>query len=185
MSRAGTPEGTIILNTAQVTTASSDPAIENNSASALTTVFDRTDVVRGHRGSEDAVRGRRPDGIHVGLGQPFAFSIRVLNHGPADATGIVVNDLLPAGIQAVQAMAGQGSFDLQTGVWSVGSLPQGGQADLQLVVVAAQAGSFQNTAARVASEPDRSGRRKRRVIGELRSRSVDRGHLRRRRRRTA
>ena len=150
---SGTPGGTSILNTAQVTSASSDPAMENNSASALTTVFDRLSPSADIEVQKTLSVAAGPDGIHVGLGQPFAFSIRVLNHGPADATGIVVNDLLPAGIQPVQATAGQGSFDLQTGVWSVGSLLQGGLADLQLVVVAAQAGSFQNTAVRVASQP--------------------------------
>jgi uncharacterized repeat protein (TIGR01451 family) len=150
----GTAEGTSILNTAQVTSASSDPAAGNNSASALTTVFSGGSSSADIEVQKTLPLPAGPDGqIHVGLGQPFAFSIKVVNHGPSDATGIVVDDLLPAGIQPVQAMAGQGSFDLPTGVWSVGNLLQGGMADLQLVVVAAQSGSFQNTAARVASQP--------------------------------
>src|SRR4029450_9577006 len=78
---------------------------------------------------------------------------KVFNHGPADATGIVVRDILPAGLQPLEAVLSQGSFDLQTGAWTVGALPQGGMAQLDLSVVAAQPGSFQNTLARIASEP--------------------------------
>ncbi len=151
---SGTADGTIILNTAQVSSASADTSPENNSASAATTVFAAASSSADIEVQKTMSVAAGPDGqIHVDLGQRFAFSIRVVNHGPADATGIVVNELLPAGIQLVHAMAGQGSFDVQSGAWSVGSLLQGGMADLQLVVVAARAGSFQNTAVRVASQP--------------------------------
>ena len=91
--------------------------------------------------------------LRVGTEQPFVFRMKVFNHGPADATGIVARNFLPAGLQPLEAFLSQGSFDLQTGFWTVGDLPQGGMAQLDLYVVAAQLGSFQNTLARIASAP--------------------------------
>ena len=79
--------------------------------------------------------------------------MKVLNHGPADATGIVVADFLPAGLQPVSSVLSQGSFDPATGVWTVGDLPQGGMALLDLTAIATQPGPMQNTLQRLASQP--------------------------------
>ena len=89
----------------------------------------------------------------VTVGQPFTFWMKVFNHGPADATGIVVADLLPAGLQPVSSVLSQGAFDPATGVWTVGDLPQGGMALLDLTAIATQPGPMQNTLQRLASQP--------------------------------
>ena len=50
------------------------------------------------------------------------FIIKVTNYGPDEATGVKVTDLLPAGLQFINATASQGSYNPVTGVWDVGSL---------------------------------------------------------------
>ena len=135
-----------------MTTTSFDPALDNNSASALTTVYvggTSADIEVETRVVADDLGGR----LRVGTGQPFVFRLRVFNHGPADAAGIVARNFLPAGLQPLEAFLTQGSFDPQAGVWTVGDLPQGSLAQLDLYVVAAQLGSFHSILARIASAP--------------------------------
>ena len=172
---AGTPEGTIILNTASVTTTSSDSIVENNSASAVTTVD-----ARGASADIEVLKTLAGGSNQVVLGQPFLFQLQVVNRGPTDATSIVVTDVLPAGLQAVSAIAGQGSFDLQTGVWSVGNLSQGGMVTLDLTVSRHAAGDAAESVGARHEPAHRSERRKRYVDSELRGGSAaDRRHVRR------
>lgn len=49
------------------------------------------------------------------------------------ATGVVVTDLLPAGLTFVSATAAQGTYDSETGVWTVGTLASGGSTTLSIV----------------------------------------------------
>jgi uncharacterized repeat protein (TIGR01451 family) len=42
-------------------------------------------------------------------GEPFTYTLTITNHGPADATGVVVNDTLPADVLFVSATPSQGS----------------------------------------------------------------------------
>ena len=44
------------------------------------------------------------------VGQPTTFTVVVTNHGPARVTGLVVQDLLPAGLSFVSASPSQGSY---------------------------------------------------------------------------
>ena len=46
----------------------------------------------------------------------------VANAGPDTATGVIVTDLLPAGLAFVSAGTSQGSYTPATGIWSVGTL---------------------------------------------------------------
>jgi uncharacterized repeat protein (TIGR01451 family) len=145
--------GTSVLNTGGVTTTSFDPALENNSASALTNVY-----VGGPSADIEVqkilVVGAEPGGgLLVPMGQGFTFWMKVFNHGPQDATGIVVRDFVPSSLIPLSYVASQGSFNPSTGVWTVGDLPQGGMALLDLTAMATQPGPMQNMLARVASQP--------------------------------
>src|SRR5262249_38287281 len=65
------------------------------------------------------------------VGDPVTFTVTAMNFGPGNATGVVVTDLLPAGL-AFQSAAPQGAYDQATGVWTVGDIANGASATLTL-----------------------------------------------------
>ena len=75
------------------------------------------------------------------------FTLTVRNNGP-DATGSLVTDLLPAGLNFVSAAPGQGSYTSGTGQWAVGTLDSGAQTTLQILAqaTAGASGCIPNTA---------------------------------------
>ena len=97
----------------------------------------------------------------VNVGDIVAFSITVTNNGPVlDATGVEVTDLLPAGLDFVNATANPAAaYDPQTGTWSIGSLAINGVATLSIdanVLIAADDSFVTNTAEITASNPNTS-----------------------------
>lgn len=65
--------------------------------------------------------------------QEVVYTLTVENPpGGAQATGVVVTDLLPAGVSFVSAMQSQGTYDDQTGEWTVGTLDAGTNATLEI-----------------------------------------------------
>ncbi|MBM4001093.1 MAG: DUF11 domain-containing protein [Planctomycetes bacterium] len=89
------------------------------------------------------------------VGSNVAFQIGVANGGPDSATGVSVRDALPAGLTFVSGIASQGSYDNGTGVWTVGTLTNGGSATLQVIATVTTSGTKTNTAqVSAANEPD-------------------------------
>jgi len=68
----------------------------------------------------------------------FQWTVTVVNNGPNDATGVVVTDLLPAGLNLVSFTPSQGTYNTITGVWNVGTLLNGSTATLVLVTNATE-----------------------------------------------
>lgn len=58
------------------------------------------------------------------------YTVIVENQGPSDATGIEVSEPLTNGLSYVSSHASQGIYTSGSGVWSVGSLTNGGVATL-------------------------------------------------------
>jgi uncharacterized repeat protein (TIGR01451 family) len=86
------------------------------------------------------------------LGTNVTFTITVHNGGPNDASGVVVDDALPAGLNFVSATPSQGSYDAGTGLWTVGALGSGAQATLTMVATVGLPGELTNTASIAASD---------------------------------
>ncbi|AKQ44457.1 hypothetical protein TH63_00485 [Rufibacter radiotolerans] len=87
-------------------------------------------------------------------GQTATFTVKVQNNGPDAATGVVVEDKLPAGLTFVNAVASSGAYDPGTGRWTLGSDVLAGEANAQILVITARpmtAATFTTTAAIVAS----------------------------------
>ena len=80
------------------------------------------------------------------LGEDATFFVTVTNHGPAPATGVVVKDLLPAGLTLVSHHVSQGSYVPQTGEWTVGTLADDGFATLTLIATLTVVDSITNLA---------------------------------------
>ncbi len=65
-------------------------------------------------------------------GETIAISILASNAGPANASGIIVTVPLPEGLSLVSANPEQGIYDPATGIWTVGALAAGADAELVL-----------------------------------------------------
>ncbi|MFN2465389.1 MAG: hypothetical protein ABR598_03885, partial [Candidatus Dormibacteria bacterium] len=95
------------------------------------------------------------DNASVPVGQNATFTITATNHGPTNATGVVVTDLLPAGLTFVSATPSQGTYTSATGAWNVGALANGAGATLQLVATVTTPGVHTNTATKTGEDqPD-------------------------------
>ena len=81
-----TPDGTTITNTADVTAATSDPNLANNSPTVTTDVAD----AGGPSVTKTAAAGP------VLAGNDIAYTITVANAGPSDAQTVAITDLVPA-----------------------------------------------------------------------------------------
>jgi len=89
------------------------------------------------------------------LGLTVTFTITVTNAGALPATGVIVTDLLPAGLQFVSATASQGSYNSGTGLWTVGTVDNTGARTLTIRANVNVAGPIINTATLTsADQPD-------------------------------
>ena len=127
-----------ITNQASVTSAVSDPVAANNTASAVTTVDPVADLAITKTDSPDPVSS----------GQQLTYTLAVHNNGPSGAAGVTVTDTLPAGVTYNSATPSQGSCNLASGTvtCSLGSVANGGNASVSLVVTPTTSSSLTNTA---------------------------------------
>ncbi|QDT08378.1 Large cysteine-rich periplasmic protein omcB precursor [Planctomycetes bacterium K23_9] len=94
------------------------------------------------------------------VGQQVVYTINVLNSGPSTATGVQVTDVLPAGVTLNSNSPSQGTFDPNSGIWTLGTLGAtagANTATLSLNATVNQLGQQTNTAQISASnqaDPD-------------------------------
>ena len=136
-------------NTATTTTRLSsgveDPDTTNNESVKVVTIIRDADVA--------LVKSVSPETVIVG-GQA-TFIVTLTNLGPAPATGMVVQDLLPAGLTLDSFSASQGSYVPATGEWTVGEVDAGRFATLSLVATLNVTGEVTNLATIVGrGQPD-------------------------------
>jgi large repetitive protein len=80
------------------------------------------------------------------VGDNITYTVKVTNQGPGPATGATVTDLLPAGLQLVNATTSQGAYDGGTGLWTVGSLANAASATLTIVATVVSSAAQTNIA---------------------------------------
>src|SRR5581483_1858273 len=100
----------VMMNTASVSGTLPDPIPSNNAASASTNVIaSNTDLSLSMTATGKTI---------LGSGSPnITYTLSVYNNGPAaTATGVVVSDMLPAGVTFVSANASQGTCTQSGGV---------------------------------------------------------------------
>jgi uncharacterized repeat protein (TIGR01451 family) len=87
------------------------------------------------------------DNATPNIGARVTFTVTVLNaSGWSNATNVVLNDVLPAGLAFVSATPAQGSFNSGTGVWTIGSLASGASTTMTIVATSTAATQRVNTA---------------------------------------
>ena len=87
------------------------------------------------------------------VGKNVTFTVTATNHGPNNATGIVVTDPIPAGLTLVSAIPSQGTYTPGTGAWTIGALATGASVTLTLTVTVTGTTPVTNTATRTAGTP--------------------------------
>lgn len=134
---AGTA-GSTILNTASISAATPpDPAPGNDTDSASITVA-----------AADLQMAKTVDNLNPRAGEAIQYVLTVANAGPNDATGVAATDTLPAGLLVVSSVPSVGTYEPATGVWTIGDLPDGASATLEIncTVAAAAASTLLNIA---------------------------------------
>jgi uncharacterized repeat protein (TIGR01451 family) len=145
--RSNATSGTAV-NNASVSSATGDANNAGNSAAA-------PGVVLGPASADVSIVKTTPS-TSAPTGSTITYTITVSNAGPSPATGVVVNDTLPAGLQLVTATSSQGTCNATNPVsCNVGTLNVGANATVTIqALVTATSGTISNTASVTAAEGD-------------------------------
>ena len=100
-----------------------DSNLNNNDATAVLKV-----------NGSDLALSNGEDNTSPSVGATVTFTITLTNNGPLDDTGIIVTDIVPAGLTYLSSVADQGTYNAATGIWNIGSVANGATATLTLKV---------------------------------------------------
>ncbi|MEP2486059.1 MAG: hypothetical protein ABJH64_13800, partial [Algoriphagus sp.] len=126
-------------NSASVTSDETDVNLTNNSQSITLVPVPQVDLQ-----VNKTVNNANP-----AVGSEITFTIAVKNNGPSLANAVVVEDVLPNGFEFVSDQTAQGTYDENSGNWSIGNLSEGLTATLKItarVLEPTQGRSYENTA---------------------------------------
>ena len=133
------------LNTAVVTSPTPDPQPGDNQDSSSVQTGSSADL-----SIVKATSARAPL-----VGEAFTFTLTVRNAGPSRATGVVVTDRIPDGLDLQVATSTQGACaDAPAVVCQLGDLGSGQTATIRLTVTASSAGPLTNGASVTSETPD-------------------------------
>jgi uncharacterized repeat protein (TIGR01451 family) len=125
--------GNSFSRTVTVSSTSADPSAGNNSATTSATVEHIADLALSQTTSTPQVIAS----------DPVQFTVGIANSGPSDARNVVVQVQPQTGL-LISAGSGSGSYDADTGRWSLPVVAAGGSATLTLTGTALVAGSPNN-----------------------------------------
>ncbi|HEV7571145.1 MAG TPA: hypothetical protein VGQ21_06565 [Thermoanaerobaculia bacterium] len=141
---AGVATGTVITNTANVSSTTSDPNPSGNTPSANTTVTASPNA--------DLAITKTPAPGPYGTGQPLTYTIVVTNGGPSAAASVTVTDTLPAGTTLVSSTPAGACSGSPVVTCNAGTITNGGSATFTLTVtLPSTPGPITNTAVVSAS----------------------------------
>lgn len=80
------------------------------------------------------------------VGENTTFTIEVYNAGPSQATNVTVYDPIPGGLTVVKVTPSQGSYNISTGIWTIGTINVGETKTLQVEATVNVVGTITNTA---------------------------------------
>jgi uncharacterized repeat protein (TIGR01451 family)/fimbrial isopeptide formation D2 family protein len=136
-----------IVNTAEITASSLyDP--DSTPGNGVVGEDDEASATLNAGGVANLSLSKTVNETKVVIGGRLTYTLVLTNHGPDQATGVIVRDSLPAGVTYVSSAGG--TYNHTTGAWTVGSLASGDSATLTVTVRDGVAGSIVNTAEVVA-----------------------------------
>ena len=135
-----------ITNQAIVSSAVNDPSSANNSASESTLVDPIADLAITKSDSPDPVSS----------GNQLTYTLDIQNAGPSGATGVTVTDTLPSGVTYDSATPSQGTCSHSSGTvtCNLGSVANGGNASVSIIVTPSSGTSITNQASVSAATAD-------------------------------
>ncbi len=87
------------------------------------------------------------------VGEEVRFTINITNDGPSDATGVVIQDLLPLGYSYSNSNSTAGNYDVGSGLWRInGTLFNGTTETMVVTAIVNESGAYDNIAEVVASD---------------------------------
>ena len=97
-------------------------------------------------------------GVYAIDGNKVTWGLYVVNNGPDKAVNARVTDVLPKTLKYISSVATKGTYDANTGIWSIGDMENGENAVMMLETIVLTTGDITNEA-RVTSDtfdPDMS-----------------------------
>ncbi|MEZ4886641.1 MAG: PQQ-dependent sugar dehydrogenase [Chitinophagales bacterium] len=92
------------------------------------------------------------------IGDSFSYTLTITNNGPANAGNVSVEDLLPSGLTFNTSSASLGSYNSNTGLWTIGTLTNGSSETLTINVtvvnIAAAITNFAQVETSDKTDPD-------------------------------
>jgi uncharacterized repeat protein (TIGR01451 family) len=137
-----------LLSVATVTAEVPDPQTTDNSASLTLTVAPAVDL---------AVE-KLAASATAALGHELVYELNISNAGPSTATGVLLTDALPAGLEFIAAESSQGACANADGTITcdLGELAAGAAATVRLTTRPTQLGVLTNSVTVGAAEADRA-----------------------------
>ncbi|WP_157078676.1 DUF11 domain-containing protein, partial [Methanobrevibacter filiformis] len=124
-----------VINTASVSVDQNNTNVDNGSDNETINVSNNVNV--------SVVKVSNTTGT-ANIGDVITYTIIVSNNGSGNATGVYVTDLLNTTV--LSFVSSNGSYDDNTGVWSIGDLGAGETVALSITVVIIGNGTVINTA---------------------------------------
>jgi uncharacterized repeat protein (TIGR01451 family) len=89
-----------------------------------------------------------------GINNKVLYTIKVNNNGPETALNVIVKDNSPLGFSFISYITNYGKYDPNTGIWTIGTLPNGAFATLIIKGIIVTTGEFTNKAIVISSTYD-------------------------------
>ncbi len=137
-----------LTDTASVTSGVTDPDTSNNSASVT---VDAVNVP----GEADLAISLGADQDPVQTGQVLTYFVDVANFGPSDAVGVILSNVLPAGVSLVSAQPAQGACTGTTTLTcALGTIADGNDVSIEIQVIPNTAGLLTDSASATSAVDD-------------------------------
>jgi uncharacterized repeat protein (TIGR01451 family) len=131
-------------NVAQVLTAA-EPDIDSTPGNDLPAEDDQDDAFIPILALSDLALTKTVDQASPYLGSQIAYTVVVTNQGPQPAVGVLIEDVLPAGLTYVSNSVGS-AYTSGTGIWDIGLMVQGWSRTLTIWATVDAIGSITNIA---------------------------------------